>query len=169
MKKYLFLIFLIILNFGFYGSSETLAQVDVTLNPMGDFKAKTKDISGEAFLKKDEVYAENVTVKLESLSSGIALRDKHMKEKYLQIAQFPEAKLIKAIGKNGKGSAKIKIRDQEKIVKGTYKIENKELVASFNLNLRDFGIQDVSYKNIGVEDEVKITVILPLREKNLSK
>ncbi len=34
-----------------------------------------------------------VTVPLASLTTGIALRDKHMREKYLEVAKYPEAQL----------------------------------------------------------------------------
>ena len=106
--------------------------VDVILNPMGDFKAKTSDVKGFATMKGDEVSAENIVVNLKSLKTGVELRDKHT-QKYLETPKFPEAVLVSATGKGGKGKGKIKIRGVEKDIEGTYKVEGKLLKADFKL------------------------------------
>lgn len=138
------------------------AVVDVTLNPMGDFKGKTSDVKGFATVKGDEVTAENIIVNLATLKTGVELRDKHT-QKHLDTKQFPEAVLVSAKGKAGKGTGKIKIRGVEKDIAGTYKVEGKQLVADFKLNIGDFGIKDINYMGVGVEDEVAIHVTVPVK------
>ncbi len=146
-------------------TSSAFAQqvtVDITLNPMGDFKAKTSDVKGEAVVKGDEVSAQNIVVNMKSLKTGVELRDKHT-QKHLETEKFPEAVLISATGKGGKGKGKIKIRGIEKDIEGTYKIEGKVLKADFKLNIADFDMKDISYMGVGVEDEVTLHVSIPVK------
>lgn len=146
-------------------SQAAMAQsvtVDVTLNPMGDFKAKTSDVKGFATMKGDEVSAENIVVNLKSLKTGVELRDKHT-QKYLETPKFPEAVLVSATGKGGKGKGKIKIRGVEKDIEGTYKVEGKLLKADFKLTLSDFDIKEINYMGVGVEDEVTLHVAVPMK------
>lgn len=146
-------------------SLNSLAQevvVDVTLNPMGDFKAKTAAVKGEAIKKGDEFTASNITVNLKTLKTGIEGRDKHT-QKYLETEKFPEAVLLSASGKGGKGKGRIKIRGVEKDIVGTYKVEGKQLKAKFDLKLADFGIKDINYMSVGVEDTVVLNVSVPVK------
>lgn len=138
------------------------AVVDVTLSPAGSFKAKTGQIKGFATKKGDEVSAQNIVVNLKSLTTGIELRDKHTL-KYLEVGKFPEAVLISAKGKGGKGTGKIRIRGIEKDISGTYKINGSELQAEFKLNLADFKITDINYMGAGVDDEVVLHVAVPVK------
>lgn len=135
--------------------------VDVVLNPMGNFKAKTESISGNAVVTGSDVSAQNIKVDLRTLKTGIELRDKHT-QKHLNTEKFPEAILSIGKGKNGKGIGRININGQEKEFKGTYKIVGKNVVADFSLNLPDFKITDINYMGVGVEDEVKIQVVIPI-------
>ncbi len=135
--------------------------VDVVLNPMGNFKAKTESISGNAIVTGTDVSAQNIKVDLRTLKTGIELRDKHT-QKHLRTDKHPEAILSIAKGKNGKGIGRIKINGEEKEIKGTYKIVGKNLQADFSLNLPDFKITDINYMGVGVEDEVKIQVVIPI-------
>lgn len=138
------------------------ATVDVVLNPMGDFKGKTSDVKGFAIVKGDEVSASNIVVNLKNLKTGVELRDKHT-QKNLQTDKHPEAILISAQGKGGKGTGKIKIKGIEKDIAGTYKVDGKNLIAKFKLNLPDFEIKDINYMGVGVEDEVTIEVRVPVQ------
>ncbi|BEV68920.1 YceI family protein [Bdellovibrio bacteriovorus] len=146
-------------------STAAMAQsvvMDVVLNPMGDFKGKTSDVKGQAVVNGDEVSAENIVVNLKSLKTGVELRDKHT-QKHLETEKFPEAVLLSAKGKGGKGTGKIKIRGVEKDISGVYKVEGKTLKAKFKLKLSDFGIEDINYMGVGVEDEVTLAVTVPVK------
>lgn len=152
---------LITIGFSFTAIAQSVT-VDVVLNPMGDFKAKTSEVNGEATIKGDEVSAKNITVNLKNLKSGVELRDKHT-HKYLDTKAYPEAVLISATGKGGKGKGKIKIKGVEHDVDGTYKVEDKVLKADFKVTLSDFGIKDINYMGVGVEDQVTIHVAVPVK------
>ena len=161
------ILFSLVLAFttAFVNSANAEVIVDVSLTPAGDFKAKTDDISGEAVMEGDTVRAENVVVKLMNLKTGIALRDKHAKEKYLEVGKFPDAVLVKAIGQGGKGKGRLKIRGIEKDVEGLYVISGSQLNAEFPIKLSDFGINGIKYMGLGVDDQVKLHIGLPLKKK----
>jgi|GEM_PF-542076 len=138
-------------------------QIDVALSPAGSFKAETKKISGSAHKTADGIEAENVVIDMKSLTTGIALRDKHTKE-HLLVDKYPQAKLLKATGKNGKGTATIEVRGKTTEVSGTYTIEGNTLKAEFPMKLTDLDIQGVRYMAVGVKDQVKIHIELPLTD-----
>lgn len=143
--------------------AQSSAIVDVTLNPMGDFKAKTSQIKGFAVVKGDTVSAQNIVVSLKSLKTGVELRDKHTL-KYLEVGKHPNAVLLSAVGKGGKGQGKIQIKGIVKDIKGTYQVDGGFLKARFALKLSDFGITDISYMGVGVEDEVMLNVAVPIKK-----
>lgn len=159
MKLFVLIVTLMLSSFAWADGS---VVVDIVLNPMGDFKAKTTEIKGEATQKGDEVSAENIVVNLKSLKTGVELRDKHT-QKHLETDKFPEAVLMKATGKGGKGQGHIKIRGIEKDITGTYTISGNTLSAEFPLSLADFNMKDINYMGIGVEDSVTLHVTLPLK------
>lgn len=139
-------------------------EVDVTLSPAGSFVGKTNDVKGQAILKGEAVQAENIIINLSSLKTGISLRDSHT-QKHLDTKNHPEAKLLKAVGKNGKGKAKIQFRGKEKIVDGTYKLssDKKTLTATFPLVLSEFDITGIKYMGVGVKDSVTVRVSVPVK------
>lgn len=146
------------------GVSSAFAQsvvFDVTLNPMGDFKAKTNQVKGNAQVKGDEVSAQNIVVNMKSLKTGVDLRDKHT-QKYLETDKYPTATLVSATGKGGKGKGTIKIKDKSVNVEGTYKVEGGLLKAEFMVKASEIGIKDVNYMGVGTEDDVKVHVEVPV-------
>lgn len=152
----------------FLFSSVALAEpglvLDVVLTPTGSFKAKTNQVIGSATVVGDTISAENITIRLKNIKTGLALRDKHMTEKYLEVGKFPEATLISATGKGGKGKGKIKLRGIEKEVEGTYKINGEELDAEFPVKVSDFGITGVKYMGVGVNDKVTVHITVPVKK-----
>lgn len=145
-------------------AQENTVKAYFVLNPMGDFVGTMKVISGNVSLQDGKFKGKNIVVDLKSLVTGMELRDDHAKNKYLEVKKYPTAVLLEAIGANGVGKAKIKVRDKESIVTGTYKVSStgKTLKAEFKIKLSSFGIADVSFKGIGVEDEVRVEVIVPI-------
>lgn len=142
----------------------TGVEIDVTLSPAGSYKATTKKVTGSAYKTADGgVAAENVAIDLRTLTTGIGLRDKHTKE-HLLVSKFPEAKLVKATGKDGKGTATLEIKGKKITVSGTYKIEGNALKAQFPVTISEVDIKDVRYMGVGVKDVVTVNLDLPLGE-----
>ena len=137
-------------------------EIDVKLSPAGSFQAVTKKIKGVAQVSGGQAKAEGVLVDLKSLSTGISLRDKHLKDR-LNVEKFPVAKLIKAEGKGGKGTATLEIKGQKRDVSGTYEVKDGKLRAQFKMKMSDLGINDVRYMGVGAKDEVTVSIELPIK------
>jgi polyisoprenoid-binding protein YceI len=137
-------------------------QIDVKLTPAGSFQAITNKVKGSVQVSGNDAQAESVVIDLKSLTTGISLRDKHMKER-LNVEQYPMAKLIKAEGKGGKGTATLEIKGQKIPVAGTYEMKDGKLRAQFKMKMSDLGINDVRYMGVGAKDEVTVSVELPTK------
>lgn len=164
MRSFVFALALLFVSQNLF-AADTEAIANVSLSPAGSFKAKSEKIKGEAVLKGDTVTAEKIVVDLKSLTTGIKLRDKHAKEKYLEVEKYPEAILTKAKGKGGQGTGRLKIKGIEKPVAGKYEIDGNVLKAEFPIKLSDYKITGIRYMGVGVDDEVTINITVPLKKK----
>ena len=159
MKK-IFFVSVVLVSGSLFAQS---LEIDVKLSPAGSFKATTKKIKGTVKVSGDKVSAENVFVDLHSLTTGIGLRDKHLKER-LETEKYPVAKLVKAEGKGGKGTATLELKGQKKDVTGTYQVKGNNLLAEFKMKMSDLGINDVRYMGVGAKDEVVVSIVLPVKD-----
>ncbi|MCB0370130.1 MAG: YceI family protein [Bdellovibrionales bacterium] len=157
-------IFILNLFVSLFLYAETGVVVSCKISPTGSFQAKTQDIKGDVVLKNNELLAKNVVVNLKSLSSGMGLRDNHMKNKYLEVQKFPEAVLELGKGKDGKGIGKLKIRGITKEIKGTYSVHGNDVKADFPIKLSDYNISGIRYMGMGVKDIVNVSVTMPLKK-----
>lgn len=147
-----------------YAWSQNL-KLSVVLSPAGDFVAESNQVSGFVVQNPDgSVQATGIKLPVKSLNSGISLRDDHMTNKYLEASKYPEIILKIAKGKDGKGEAILIVKDKQAKVSGTYEIKGDKFEASFPVKISAFGIENISYKGIGVDDEAKVEVELPLKK-----
>lgn len=144
--------------------AQSSLAIDVKLSPAGTFRAETNKITGNAYKTADGVRADNVVIDMRSLKTGISLRDKHLKD-HLEVTKYPTAKLIKALGRNGLGTAIIEIKGQKQEVKGTYRLNGNSLQAKFIMKLSALRITGVRYMTVGVADDVSVTINLPVKPR----
>ena len=159
MKKMIFFT-LILFSFQIFAQQ---AIVDLKLRPAGSFKVKSTEVSGFAIQKGDTVEAQNIKVGLKKVQTGISLRDDHTR-KHLEVEKYPEAVLVSAKGQGGKGQGVIRIRGVEKPISGTYKIQGSQLIAEFPIKLSEFNITGIKYMGVGVDDNAKVNVSVPLKK-----
>ena len=172
---------LVVLGLALCGSAllptEAIAQFSRTGAPSVTFTA-----SGPAGVKiegktNDLDVAEvdtsvKVVVKLAGLDTGIALRNKHMREKYLETGAFPTAELIVARAAlqvpqdsgevTASVSAQMTIHGQTKPVTIRYEARRSgttyQVQGTTRVNMTDFGISVPSYLGVTVKPEVAIAV-----------
>lgn len=131
-------------------------KVFVDLSPAGSFEAVASKIKGKAKVSGDTVVAENLSVSVKKLKTGLDLRDEHFWKK-LKYKKFTKIKMIKAVGKGGKGSALFDIRGVKGKVPFTYKkVDSKYMKAVFKISLKAFKFEGISYMGVGVKDTIKI-------------
>jgi predicted outer membrane repeat protein len=107
-----------------------------------------------------------VSVPLSNVDTGISLRNKHMKEKYLEVDKYPNAELTvaRASVKEGSGTAQgtLKIHGQTKPVSFSYNASKNgsafAVTGSMRVNIKDYGIDVPSYLGVTVKPDVDVAV-----------
>lgn len=139
-------------------------KIALKMSPIGSFDAKSSTVKGVAKKSGSGITASGIVLPLSSLTTGMGLRDSHMKDKYLEVKKYPNAELTVGQGANGAGKAKIKLRGVEKEVEGTYKVIGDKFVeAKFEIKLSDFNITGIRYQGIGVKDTAEVVAVVPLQ------
>ena len=117
----------------------------------------------------------DVTVDLDSLDTGLKMRNEHMKKKYLETPKFPKAQLhiakvgeFKQGGKVAVGSfpfeGTLKLHGVEKAITGVVELKAVRadaalpIIATFTISIKDFGINTPSFAGITVTDTVNVKV-----------
>ena len=145
--------------------------------PAGDFTF-TKDSKD----KTQILLNGEAKMDLSSLDTGIGMRDKHMKEKYLQVEKYKEATLVFKDAKLAAGLLKsggdvsllatLKLHGTDKPVTVimTIKPQDGKISAStkFALKLSEYAIDIPKFSGITVADEVQITTDTEVAKSALS-
>jgi hypothetical protein len=146
-------------------STQVLSKVEiqVALSPAGSFEIESPRVRGQARADGQGGFvADQLRVAVNTLKSGIELRDEHMHDK-LKSTQHPQIVVTNANGKAGKGKAEIEIAGVKRPIEFVYRELGRELEVEFILNLRAFQISGISYMGVGVRDEVKVKARVPVR------
>ncbi len=151
-----------------FSRTGTPSAVFTAAGPAGlKIEGKTSDL--DVTEANDSV---KVSVKLGALDTGMSLRNKHMREKYLETGKFPTADLLVPrsalqIPQDGgklsaSTTAQITIHGQTKPVTIRYEARRTgttyDVQATTNVNMNDFGITVPSYLGVTVRPEVDISV-----------
>lgn len=117
-----------------------------------------------------------LTFDLQTLKTGIELRDKHMKEKYLQVSEYPQAQLTLTdlqippmifADKNANAQkvpfkGKLKLKNEEHEVNGEADLKRSgdkiNVTTDFSIKLDQFGVEIPKYLGVTVASDVKIHV-----------
>lgn len=154
------------LLFSFYGfASDGSVSLAVTLKPMGSFEAKTTllKIKGKTERIKDGFSAENIIVDASSFKTGIELRDKHMREKYLEADQFPEMTLVRGKATQGAFTGELTVHGVTQSVQGKYEVKDNHLIVRFPVKASSFKIAPAKYMGVGVQDDIQVEAMLPIK------
>lgn len=112
---------------------------------------------------------------IKNLSTGIDLRDEHMKEKYLEISKFPSSKLVldpvkledSTLKRDFKNvfSGQLTLHGITKPVNGTFSFSAKDVsaIVNFTIKVSDFNIDIPKYMGITVSETVAIEVFFKLK------
>ena len=139
----------------------------------GSFEARTKSVSGEVAASAAEPGSVSgaLRVDLQTLETGIAVRDRHMRENYLEVekgpefavATFDQIRIEKLAGKSTfKGT--LLLHGQRQEVTGVADLQQKDgrirVQAQFPIRVSAFQIPKPTYLGVGVRDEIQIKVVL---------
>jgi len=160
---------------------------DAALSKTGDATVKFH-ATGSAGMKFDGTTSElsvsdngkvvRVTVALGKLETGIALRDKHMKEKTLEVDKFPNATFAivrgdlkfpeKGKSTDGEVSGTLNMHGVGKATKAKYSATRSDdtytVTASFKVDIKNHDIEQPNYLGVKVNTEVDVDVKFQLKE-----
>ena len=138
----------------------------------GSFEAKTKNLSGDVAPADGQGTVRGaLKVELQTLETGISIRDRHMKNNYLEVEKGPafatatieDIRVEKMEGKTV-FSAMLSLHGQKKKVTGAAELQQKDgkirVQAQFPVKVSEFEIPAPTYLGVGVKDEIQIKVSL---------
>jgi len=151
----------------------TSAEVTVTcpLTIGGSFEAKTTAMSGSVTPDSNGAVKGTFVVELIKLETGISLRDRHLRNNYLEVqkgadfavAKFDNIKIQKLSGKTT-FSGTMTLHGQQRDISGTADLQQDgkgyKVDATFPLKISAFQIPEPTYLGVGVSDEITIHVVL---------
>lgn len=155
----------------------TAGEVVVTcpLTIGGRFEARTKELSGDLAWAADRpgILEGALRVPLQTLETGIALRDRHMHSNYLEVdkgsdfatAVLEDLRIDRLDGKSA-FSGTLSLHGQRKEITGTAQVQQRDgafrVRAQFALRVSDFQIPAPNYLGVGVRDEILVHVTLTM-------
>jgi polyisoprenoid-binding protein YceI len=153
-------------------------KIVVPLKPGGAFAATTPSLSGTLTLEgaKPTRLAGEVSMDLSTIDTGIALRNQHLREKYLDVARgegfnkavLSDIQLNDAGGETFDGTTgftgTLLLHGVKRVITGTAEIHSegtsKRVRAEFPLVLTDFAITPPEYLGVGVWNRLLVKVNL---------
>lgn len=138
------------------------AQVQFTAN--GPAGLRIVGTTGELVVSETEKEVV-LTVPLKGLDTKIDLRNKHMREKYLEVDKYPNAELRvakDAVQRNtpsGKATGVLTLHGQSKPMSFTYSTRpDGSVTGAVRVNMKDFGITQPGYAGVTVKPDVDVNV-----------
>jgi len=154
--------------------SVTSAEVRITcpLTVGGSFEAKTSALTGEVTISDGGV-AGTFRLDLTTLETGIGMRDRHLRDKYLEVGrqEFATALLTDiqldptsaAHGGEGTFTGQLTLHGVTQPITGTATITaGQRVVAVFPISIPAHGIKKPRHLGIGVRDQIEARVQIEL-------
>lgn len=160
--KHIVALCLLVSSFSVFAKAKI--SIFVSLSPAGSFTAVSEKPKGNLFKQGESFTADKISVTIESLKTGIDLRDEHF-WKHLNSTKHDKAILTNLKASGGKATADLEVNGVKKPVGITYKVAGEEVIAAFAVKASQFGLAKAEYLGVGVEDTVKVEAVLPYRTK----
>ncbi len=139
-------------------------SIFVSLSPAGSFSAVSEKPKGNLFKQGDSFTADKISVTIESLKTGIDLRDEHF-WKHLEASKHPKITLTDLKASGGKATATLEVAGVKKPITISYVVKGSEVVAKFAVKASTFGLKKAEYLGVGVEDDVKVETTMGFKTK----
>jgi polyisoprenoid-binding protein YceI len=139
----------------------------------GSFEARTKSVTGEVVASAAEPGSVSgaLRVDLQTLETGIAVRDRHMRDNYLEVEKGPDFAVatfdrIRVEKLDGKSTftGTLLLHGQRQEVTGTADLQQRDgrirVQAQFPIKVSSFQIPKPTYLGVGVRDEIQIKIVM---------
>lgn len=149
MKK--FSMFFLFISFAALAGDKIILNVE--LSPAGSFQAISENMKGELVKKEGVLLSEKISIEIESLKTGIDLRDEHL-WKHMNSKKYQKAILTNLKGRDGVAQAHLEVAGKKRPVQIQYHEEGSSIIGKFKVLAHDFNLPEAEYLGIGVSDEV---------------
>jgi polyisoprenoid-binding protein YceI len=139
----------------------------------GGFEAKTEAVSGQVSLGGDQPGTLNgaMSVDLRTLKTGIGMRDRHMRDNYLEVEKAPgfematiEGIQIEKLDGKTTFNGTLVLHGERRAVTGLATIARQRdgynVEAEFPVKVSEFNIPKPTYLGVGVQDQIRIKIAL---------
>jgi hypothetical protein len=137
-------------------------KILVNLSPAGSFEIASNKVKGSASRNGGGFVTKGISVKAKFLKTGLDLRDEHLHKK-LEIKKYKKISILQGKASGGKGVAIIEIKGVKKKIAFNYKESGSNLLATFNLSLKDFKFSGINYAGVGVKDKINVVATIPIK------
>lgn len=137
----------------------------------GGFEAKTEAISGQVSLESDQPGSLTgaLAVDLRTLKTGIGMRDRHMRDNYLEVEKAPgfdtatiEGIQIEKLDGKTTFNGTLVLHGERRPISGSATLARKgggySVEAEFPVRVSEFNIPKPSYLGVGVQDQIRIKI-----------
>jgi polyisoprenoid-binding protein YceI len=150
------------------GRASNAAVSFLGVGPAGlKIEGKTRELS-----VSEQAGKVHFVVPLANVDTGIGLRNKHMREKYLEVSKYPTAELvvdraalkIPADGQDATGQAngRLTIHGQTKPVAVSYRAKKSgagfDISGAMRVNINEYGINIPSYLGVTMKPDVDVAL-----------
>jgi hypothetical protein len=154
----------------------SIGAKDYTVNGKAEFLAdanpgflkiigKGGNVIGVA-IETDGVVNGEFKVKVDDFTTGLSLRDDHMKNKYMESSKYPDVIVRIKNYKIGDDifSGDLTMRDITKPINGSAKAEGNKVKAEFFFKITDYGVTRPNWKGVGVDEKIKAIVEIEYKQ-----
>jgi hypothetical protein len=129
------------------------------LSPIGIFEVYSDKLYGDLFyFKKDKsIKSRKLSVRTNSLETGIDLRDEHL-HKYLNYEKYPRIFIKDILISNSKGTGTIFINGVSKNINFIMTSDKDHYISKFSLIPSMFKIKPASFMGVSIKDKVELTI-----------
>lgn len=121
------------------------------------------EIDGKLTRSSDGKYFGTFSADLSKLDTGVEKRTKHMREKYLQVAEYPViiVKLLPVSIGQDKFKAEVSLHGVTKQISGDLRFNSEsDFKATFDIDITQFGMEKPGYADIVIGQNIGVTVTL---------
>jgi polyisoprenoid-binding protein YceI len=160
VRKSIFFVLFLVSSFELQAQK---VEMKVRLTPVGSFVIEAPRLEGEVERKADALVARNIKLDLRHVSTGIELRDQHVRE-HFKVDKYPYAVLVKGVAKSGKFVGDLNVAGHTQRVSGTYSEKGSLAEFVFKVKNSDFKLAKANYMGVGVNDLVEVTAQIRVKK-----
>lgn len=133
------------------------------LSPAGSLEISSNEVMGHLLKKEDLITSNIIFIPINSLSSGVVLRDQHI-HNYFKEKKYKKIAIRNVQISKGRGTGELSINGVTKKVKFKVKRQRNSYTTQFRVNRKYFKLPKAEFMGISVNDTSNVKVSFPFKE-----